>query len=170
MNKKATIGGILALMAVMPLPAEAGRWINGGTFDVARGVGVNFLRFLADEGEGQMTIRCDMDVGLWIDAGAAGNGELPDGLLAGDRIEATFAFDRSGSVETVSAFGELVIRNDGAVLASITGADAALLAPALLQPAERLDITIGGISASIEMTGFAERAAGLADRCGNWPG
>lgn len=169
MTKKATAASILVLLAVMPVAAEAGQWVNGGTFDVQRGVAVNFLRFLAGEGEGQMTIRCDADVGLWIDAGASGNGELPKGLQAGERVEVLLAFDRGGSIEAIPTFGELTVRSDGAVLASIVGADAAPLGPALLQPAERLDITIGGIAASIPMEGFAERAAGLADRCDAWP-
>ena len=168
-NKPIIAASLVAVMVAFAAPAEAGRWVNGGMFDPNRGVSVAFLRFLAGDNEGQMTIRCDALDGLWVDAGVAGNGELPPGFAVGDEIVATFAFEAGGDVETVAARGQILIRGDGAVLVSITGDQSAALGTALLQPAERLHITIGDLTAPIGLDGLSERAVNLADRCGAWP-
>lgn len=167
--KLATVVALVLSAAAPFAPALAGQWVNGGMFDPNRGVPVNFLRFLAGDDEGQMTIRCDAVDGLWVDAGVAGNGELPPGFTTGDQIEATFGFEAGGNTELVAARGELLIRADGAVLVSITGQQSIELGLALLHPAELLHITIGGITAPVQLDGLSERAIDLAARCGAWP-
>ncbi len=159
----------LAILCLAVSPANAGRWINGGTFDPQRGVGVNFLRFLAGEGEGQMTIRCDALDGLWIDAGVAGNAELPEGIEYGGKIEADFTFVQGDERQSVTTIGSVIIRQDGAVLVSIVGANVAPLGRLLLLPFERLDITVAGITRPVPLEGLLEDLQALADRCGAWP-
>ena len=168
-NKQIIAAALCGAMVAFAAPAEAGRWVNGGMLDPNRGVPVNFLRFLAGDDEGQMTIRCDELDGLWVDAGVAGNGELPPGFAIGDQIEATFAFEAGDNVELVAARGELLIRGDGAVLVSITGDQSAALGTALLRPADRLHITIGDLTAPVGLGGLSDRAVDLANRCGAWP-
>lgn len=158
----------LGLLLSLVSPAIAGQWINGGTFDPVRGVGVNFLRFLAGEGEGQMTIRCDQQVGLWIDVGAVGGGRLPDETEIGDSVEATLAFGVGADVSTIVVAGPLLVRGDGAVLISIDGPAVSEVGRLLLEPADRLDITIAGITRTLPMAGVAERSKALADSCGAW--
>lgn len=165
----AKIAGLTALAIMLGSPANAGQWVNGGAFDPERGVGVNFLRFLAGEGEGQMTIRCDSRDGLWLDVGVLGNGELPPGTVAGDLIDATLAFRNGDEVTTIVARGSLVIRGDGAVVVSLAGEAAFEAGQLLLEPAEELDITIAGITRTLPMDEIAERSAALADWCGAWP-
>ena len=168
--KKPQMWPLLIVAAlVMATPAVAGRWITGGTLDVERGIGVSFLRFLSEPGEGQMTIRCDQLDGLWIDAGVAGNGELPDGVQQGDLIDATFTFVRGGEEDAVVAAGPVLVRGDGAVLIAISGENAFPLGPALLVPAERLDLTIAGRTLPIPFDGVSEDAIALSERCGAWP-
>ena len=169
LHRTARLGLAVAIAVGLGLPAFAGQWINGGAFDPERGVGVNFLRFLAGEGEGQMTIRCDRKDGLWIDVGVLGNGELPAGTAAGDFIDATLAFKTGDDVATIVARGSLVVRGDGAVVVSIAGAAAHEAGQFLLKPAAELDITIAGVTRTLPMNGLAERAAALADGCGAWP-
>ncbi|MHA1559616.1 MAG: hypothetical protein ACTSWI_02975, partial [Alphaproteobacteria bacterium] len=111
----------LGLLLSLVSPASAGQWINGGAFDPERGVGISFLRFLAGEGEGQMTIRCDQQVGLWIDVGVIGDGQLPAETEVGDPVEATLAFGNGGDISTIVVLGPLLVRGDGAVLISIDG-------------------------------------------------
>lgn len=161
----------LALAATLAatVPAEAGRWVTGGTFDPNRGVGVSFLRFLSEPGEGQMTIRCDALDGLWLDAGVSGNGALPEGTEPGDMIAAEFAFIRDGEPDVTVVSGELLVRTDGAVLVTIVGEEAMPLAPALLIPAERIDITIAGITRPIPMADVTGDIESLAERCDGWP-
>jgi hypothetical protein len=159
-----------ALTIVGAPTASAGRWINGGGLDPASGVPVNFLRFLADEGEGQMTIRCDAAGGLGVDAAVAGGGILPPGVEQGDDVEAMFTFVRGQLEETVAARGAVRVRQDGAVLASITGAAAQPLAAPLLVPGDRVDIGIAGTTRSVPLTDLAERVQSLARRCASWPG
>lgn len=159
----------LAMVAIAAGPARAGEWVPGGTFDVQRGVGVNFLRYLAAEGEGQMTIRCDAQVGLWVDAGAAGNGALPEGRQAGDLSEIAFGFVRDGQTDQLTLTGELLVRSDGAVMVTVYGEEAVPLAAELLESAERIDVTIGAVTAPVTLDGFAEDIASLANRCDGWP-
>ncbi len=161
---------ILMLSPAALTPAAAGEWVGGGMFDEQRGVGVSFLRFLADSGEGQMTVRCDARDGLWVDVGTGGNGQLPEGFARGDRVEAMLEFVGAGGVQSVTVTGPLLIRVDGAVLIEVIGEDAAALAPLLLLPADRLDITLGGVTGTITLAGFSDRAIDLADRCSGWPG
>lgn len=160
---------LLLLMLAIAVPASAGQWTTGGLFDADRGVGVNFIRFLAGPDEGQMTVRCDDLVGLWIDVGAAGNGELPAGLARGDIVEVTLGFVREDGVETISASGPLLVRDDGAVLVELIGQTAALVAPFLLVPAERVDVTVAGVTKPIPLDGFSDRAISLAEGCEGWP-
>lgn len=159
----------LGLILLLVSPASAGQWVNGGTFDPDRRVGVNFLRFLAGDGEGQMTIRCDRQVGLWIDVGVAGNGQLPVETEIGDPVEATLAFSNGGDISTIVVLGPLLVRGDGAVLISIVGPTVNEAGRLLLEPADRLDITIAGITQTLPMEGIAERSKMLADSCGAWP-
>ena len=150
-------------------PASAGQWVTGGAYDQARGVGVNFLRFLAAEGEGQMTIRCDQQAGLWIDVGVVGNGQLPTETELGDLVEATLAFGNGEDVRTIVMLGSLLVRGDGAVLVSIVGPEVDAAGRLLLEPAGRLDIIIAGITQTLPMDGISERAKTLAESCGAWP-
>lgn len=145
--------------------------MNGATFDTARGVPVSFLRFLAAEGDGQMTIRCDEIAGLWIDAGVAGNAELPADLPPGGEMEVTLTFvTLSGPPATVTLSGPAVIRLDGAVLVALTGPTVAPLGSLFRQSAERVDIEIAGTTRSVTLEGMAERMDALARRCGDgWP-
>jgi len=159
----------LGLFLALVSPANAGQWINGGTFDLDRGVGVNFIRFLAGEGEGQMTIRCDRQIGLWIDVGVAGDGQLPAETEIGDPVEATLAFGNGGDISTIVVLGPLLVRGDGAVLISIVGPAVNETGRRLLEPADRLDITIAGITQTLPMEGIAERSNELAESCGAWP-
>ena len=163
------IGCVFAAVVLAASPASAGQWVNGGAFDAERGVGINFLRFLAGEDEGQMTIRCDPRDGLWIDVGVLGNAELPPGTVAGDRVEATLAFADGDSLTTIVVAGSLVIRGDGAVVVSVAGEDVHEAGLLLLQPADHLDVTIAGVTRALPMEGIAERAQALADWCGMWP-
>jgi hypothetical protein len=165
---KSTAASLL-LMSAIVVPASAGQWTTGGLFDADRGVGVNFIRFLAGPDDGQMTVRCDDVVGLWIDVGAAGNGELPPGLARGDISEVVLGFVREDGVEIVSASGPLRVRDDGAVLVELLGDAAALIAPALLVPADRVDVTIAGLTRPIGLDGFSDRAISLAEGCEGWP-
>lgn len=173
MTMKARTAGSFAIAAALTVglagPAVAGQWVSGGTFDPERGVAVAFLRYLAGEGEGQMTIRCDELDGLWVDAGAAGNGELPEGRQAGDLTEVVFSFVQEGGTYATTLMGELLVRNDGAVLASIFGEAARPLAELLVQPAERVDITIGDITRPVTLDGAWEDFESLSARCDGWP-
>lgn len=150
-------------------PAAAGRWLNGGTFDPRTNQATSFLRFLAEEGEGQMTIRCDAINGLWIDAGVTGNGELPEGHQPGDAIDVTLTFVSAGEEQTVTASGSLILREDGAVLVSIVPPAVDPIGRLLLQPADRLDITVAGETRSVPLVGLSENTQRLADRCSAWP-
>jgi hypothetical protein len=96
----AAILAAVAAVVVSSLPATAGRWIPGGTYDIQRDSRISFLRFLAEDGEGQMNIRCDQLDGLTIDVGVAGNAALPAGVAIGDNVEATLAFtgSQNGSI------------------------------------------------------------------------
>ncbi len=163
----ALLATMLAFAAAAPV--EAGRWITGGTFDAQRGVGVSFLRFLAEEGEGQMTIRCDRVWGLWIDAGVTGNGALPDGAAVGSKIAATLTFVGVDGSVSFAVLGVVIVRGDGAVLISIEGADVAPIGRRLLLPAERVDITIGAVTRPVPLAGLLAEIDGLATRCGAWP-
>jgi hypothetical protein len=165
---KTTALAVLLLSAIAA-PAIAGQWTTGGLFDAERGVGVNFIRFLAEPGEGQMTVRCDDLVGLWIDVGAAGNGELPPGLTRGDETEVTLSFVRDDGVEIVSASGPLLARADGAVLVELIGEATVMVAPLLLVPADRVDVTVAGVTRPIPLESFSDRAITLADGCEGWP-
>ena len=150
-------------------PASAGEWVNGGTFDPQLGVATNFLRFLAEEGEGQMTIRCDAVNGLWIDAGVGGNGELPSGAQPGDDIDVSLTLVAEDGERSVTATGMLVLRGDGAILVSITSPAVDPVGRLLLQPAERLDITVAGETRPVSLDGVSEDVQRLADRCEAWP-
>ncbi len=156
-------------VCLLTSPAHAGRWINGGTFDPDTGVATNFLRFLADEGEGQMTVRCDAVNGLWVDAGVAGNGGLPEGHQPGDDIDVALTFVAGGEEQSVTATGALVLRGDGAVVVSLTSPAVDPIGRLLLQPADRVDVTIAGETRSLPLDGVYENAQRLADRCSAWP-
>lgn len=164
---RATIA--LLMTALLAVPARAGEWTMGGTYDVQRNLAVNFLRFLALPGEGQMTIRCDAVNGLWLDVGAVGNGVLPDGLQPGDIADVAIDFVRADGVESVTSRGPLVVRGDGAVLVALAGEAALVLADPLLRPTERLDVTIAGATSPIPMAEVGERLIGFAERCDGWP-
>jgi hypothetical protein len=162
---------IIALLAasLSIAPARAGEWTMGGTYDVQRNLAVDFLRFLALPGEGQMTVRCDAVNGLWVDVGAIGNGQLPAGLQPGDVTDVVLDFVRIDGVQSVTSRGPLIVRSDGAVLVELAGEAAMVLADPLLVPAERLDITVAGATSPVTAAGLAERAGNLAERCDNWP-
>ena len=161
------VAPILILAAISS--ASAGRWINGGTYDEQRGVGVNFLRFLAGEGEGQMTVRCDNADGVWIDAGVDGDGRLPEGITMGDELAAIFTFVSGQAEEFIFAAGPVLVRGDGAVLVSITGEDALPLGRRLVLPAERVDVSIAGTTRPVPLGDVLERLQNLAARCEAWP-
>ena len=158
-----------ALATTLASPVLAGEWVRGGTFDAERGVGIMFLRYLASDGEGQMTIRCDAIDGLWVDAGVTGGGQLPEGMFTGDLSDVEFAFVREDSVDQLTLTGELLIRTDGAVLVTVVGDEATPLADLLLEPAERIDLTVGEVTAVVTLNDFIEEAQNMADRCDGWP-
>ncbi len=157
----------MALLAAVP--ASAGIWVNGGTFDMQQRLAVSFLRFLSEEGEGQMTIRCDPLNGLWVDAGVAGTGVPPAGIEVGTPIDITLAFVRAADVLTVTIRGEVVVRSASAVLVSMIGRAVAPLGAILLEAAERVDITIGDVTRPVPLGGLLEDLQALADRCSGWP-
>lgn len=151
------------------VPASAGVWVNGGTYDMQQRLAISFLRFLAEDGEGQMVIRCDPLNGLWIDAGVAGTGVPPEGVEVGTPIDITLAFVRAAEVLTVTIRGEVAVRSEAAVLASMIGRAVAPLGAILLEPAERVDITIGDVTRPVPLGGVIEDLRALADRCTGWP-
>jgi hypothetical protein len=91
-------------------------------------------------------------------------------MAPGDRVEAVLGFVSAEGVQSVTVAGALLIRVDGAILIEVVGDDAAALGPLLLQPAGRLDVTLGGATGTIPLAGFSDRAQDLADRCSGWPG
>jgi hypothetical protein len=157
---------ILGGIALAPQPSIAGTWVNGGTFDFQRNVGISFLRLLWEPGEAQMTIRCDPLDGLWVDAGVDGDGARP-----GDPTVATvtLTFSAAGVPTEIVAEGPVVIRGDGAVLVSIAGPAAAPLGPAFLAPFDALTVTIGDVTLPVPVDGLGERLTTLANRCPGWP-
>ncbi len=155
-------------MALSVGQAEAGQWVPGGTFDPTRGIPVSFLRFLAQEGEGQMTIRCNAIDGLTIDIGVTGNATLPAGVTEGATIPATLAFVRADPA-TAEVEGNVLVRMDGAVLVTLSGAGAASLAPFLLAPAERIDVTIAGTTRPVPFADMTVVVENFAARCAGWP-
>lgn len=158
-----------AAILVSSLPASAaGRWIPGGTYDIERASRISFLRFLAEDGEGQMNIRCDQLDGLTIDVGVAGNAALPPGVAVGDRVEAVLAFAGSQN-GSVTVAGPVLVRQDGAVIVTLSGTEAALIAPFLLQQPEHLDITIEGTTRPVPMADLSTRIVSFADHCAGWP-
>lgn len=165
----AACAATIAVAALTVTPAQAGRWIVGGMFDDVRFVPVQFVRFLAEPGEGQMTIRCDQQAGLWLDAGVEGNGVVPPGLERGGAIEVGLSFIQPDGPVTINVVGKLMVRLDGAVLAAIGGPAALPLGPALLGPAERIEITIVGAVRSVPLTEAHADLVALADRCPAWP-
>jgi hypothetical protein len=164
------LAAFLAAGCLLAAPAQAGEWVRGGTYDVARGVAVYFLRFLAAPGEGQLTIRCDGVDGLWIDAGVAGVADLPPDATPGAELGALFTFIRADESLKIQAAGELVVRSDGAALISIAGTAADPLGRELLMMTERLDITIGEITRPVPLDIAFEQLQGLASGCTGWPG
>jgi len=163
---------VLAALAVALLapPAGAGNWIKGGAMDFERDVAVYFLRFVAEPGEGLMTIRCDTRDGLWIDAGVGGTDALPPNAMPGAHLGAVFTFVRADGTRDVWTSGPLVIRADGTALVSIVGAAALPLGDELLVETERLDITIGGATRSVPLAQTLADLEALAARCDGWPG
>ena len=159
----------MVLVAISATPTEAGRWVNGGMFDPVRLVPVSFLRFLAEAGEGQMTIRCDEKGGLWVDAGVDGNGALPPGVTTGGGVDVTMTFIQAAGPVVVTMTGKALVRADGAVLATMEGATAAPLGPVLLEPAERVDISIAGTVRPVPLADVHADIVALADRCVAWP-
>jgi hypothetical protein len=159
--------GLAAACALVcaPQASIAGTWVNGGTFDFQRNVGVAFLRLLWEPGEAQMTIRCDPLDGLWVDAGVAGDGATAGAALA----TVTLTFTQGGVPIEIAAEGPVVVRGDGAVLVSIAGAAAAPLGPAFLTPFEALTVTIGEVTLPVPVDGLGEKLATLAERCAAWP-
>lgn len=168
--RRASAISVLPVLAVaLATPALAGNWVRGGTFDPERGVGVSFMRFLAGEGEGQMTIRCDDDRGLWVDVGAAGGGVLPEGAETGDLISANLQFVVGDEVVSEDVTGELLVRADGAVLVTVIGEDAAKLGPLYLRAFDRVDITIGEETRPVPLGAAVETIVSLAEGCDAWP-
>jgi hypothetical protein len=159
----------VALICASVLPANAGRWVPGGTFDPRLNVATNFVRFLAEDGEGQMTIRCDTVNGLSVDAGVNGNGELPEGVGPGDDVDVTLTFVRGEQQESVTVAGPVFVRGDGAVMATITAPAVDPLGPLLLLPADRLDITIADVTLPVPLGDVNENLQNIADRCAAWP-
>ncbi len=161
------LGGAAALAGTMG-PANAGRWVPGGTYDIARGVAVSFLRFLAEDGEGQMTIRCDAIDGLTVDVGVAGGGALPAGIAAGADVGVTLSFVGATSGE-VTVAGPVLVRQDGAVMVTLAGEAATAVAGLLLQGSDRLDITIEGTTRPVPMTAVSTTIGAFAEHCAGWP-
>jgi hypothetical protein len=149
-------------------PALAGRWIPGGAFDPVQRVATTFLRYLAEDGEGQMTIRCNAADGLTIDVGVAGNGALPAGAATGDEIPVSLAFTADPAI-AVDVVGTLFVRQDGAVVVLLADGAAAAVAPALEAGAGRVDVTIGGTTLPIPLETLAPLLDGFTQRCAAWP-
>ncbi|MCC6736544.1 MAG: hypothetical protein IT534_10525 [Bauldia sp.] len=160
------VAAIATLLSVAP--ASAGHWVPGGTYDIDRAVVVSFLRFLAEDGEGQMNIRCDALDGLTVDVGVAGNATLPPGTAVGDDVPATITFF-GASPGTVVATGAVLVRQDGAVVVALGRDAAAPLAPLFLAAPEGLEITIAGTTRPVPMADIAERIVTFADHCQGWP-
>jgi hypothetical protein len=149
----------------------AGSWVLGSSFDPATTLATYFARFVADRGEGQMTVRCDGANGISIDTGVTGNGEAPEGVEIGGNAEATVrlvAADGSGA-EPLTAEGPVMIRADGAVMLALIGEGAAAIGVALLQPADHAEVTIGDVTANVPLTGASELFASVAKSCPAWP-
>jgi hypothetical protein len=63
----------------------------------------------------------------------------------------------------------VLVRDDGAVVVTLSGAEASSIAPFLLQQPERLDITIEGTTRPIPMADLSTRIVSFADHCTSWP-
>ncbi len=173
-HRSTLMSRLAALLAAACLPAaapaQAGEWVRGGTYDAARGVAVYFLRFLAEPGEGQMTIRCNGADGLWIDAGVAGVADLPPSAVPGAELGALFTFVRADETHELQVAGELIVRADGAAVISIAGAAADPIGRELLLLTERLDITIGDVTRPVPLDAAFGQLQSLAEGCAGWPG
>lgn len=160
----------LALATLMVAgPAQAGRWVTGGTIDAETRIGVNFVRYLAEVGEAQMMLRCDITNGIWIDAGVTGNGEDPLGeSYDAEEATATVVVISGDASDRFELSGSLVTRPDGAVVVSSFGPQNSALAERLLSEADRLDVEIGGHTKSIEAGGLDAKLTSLSQQCEGW--
>jgi len=167
--RRFTVVVLAAASVAAASPALAGRWVPGGAFDPARGVATTFIRFLAEEGEGQMTIRCSAMDGLTIDIGVAGNAVVPQGLAEGGEAAVNLAF--GGAVRSVSmqVSGIVMVRRDGAVMVALSGADAAAVAGAIGPDVDEVVATIGGVTRPVPLQSLVPLIAGFAAACPAWP-
>lgn len=165
-NRAAIALACAALFAAAP--AQAGRWIPGGAFDPVQRVATDFLRYLADDGEGQMTIRCNAVDGLTIDVGVAGNGVLAAGEAGAAEIPVALVFAADPAIE-VDVVGTPFLRQDGAVILLLADAAAAAVAPGLAAGAGQVDVTIGGTTSPIPLETLAPLLASFTARCAAWP-
>lgn len=159
-----------ALVFAAAAPAAAGSWVLGSSFDPGTRLATYFARFVAERGEGQMTVRCDATNGITIDTGVTGNGEAPAGVDIGGSAEATVrVFGGAGAGDALKAAGPVMIRADGAVMLGLLGDGATAIGVALLQPADHAEVTIGDITASVPLAGASDIFANIAKSCPAWP-
>jgi hypothetical protein len=161
---------LAAASALAASPALAGNWVRGGAFDPVRGVVSTFLRFLAEDGEGQMTIRCSTADGLTMDVGVAGNAALPQGAVIGGETIVDLAFPGAAAPTSIQVLGTLLIRQDGAVLVSLSRDGAAAVAVALAAGADQAVATIGGVTRPVPLETLSPLLPGFAAACAGWPG
>lgn len=150
-------------------PALAGRWVPGGAFDPAQGVLTNFIRFLAEEGEGQMTIRCSAAEGLTIDVGVSGNATVPQGLAEGGEAAVDLVFGGAAQSVSMQVRGSVIVRRDGAVMVALSGADAAAVAGALRPDVDQVLATVGGVTRPVPLQTLTPLVPGFAATCAVWP-
>ncbi len=169
-SRSAAIAAIAAVFTVgIATGASAeGSWVRGGSLE--NNEPVTFGRYLAEQTDAQMTVRCAASE-ISIDAGVAGAGALPEGMAEGDTIAIDFVLLGADGTEigAVDGKGPLRIRPDGAVVVTLVGEAAAPLAALLLIPAASLNVTIGAETRPVVMTEASGLFAGIAESCEAWP-
>lgn len=163
----AAITAVFSASLVTSASAE-GRWVRGGSLE--NNEPVTFGRYLAEQTDAQMTVRCAASE-MSVDAGVAGAGALPEGMAEGDTIAIHFVLLGADGAEIGTADGEgpLRVRPDGAVVVTLAGEAVAPLAALLLIPAATLNVTIGAETRPVVMTEASGLFAGIAESCEAWP-
>jgi hypothetical protein len=72
-------------------------------------------------------------------------------------------------VETIDATGEQRTRTDGAVIVTFTGPAAELVAKALTQPLDKVEVLVGDVAADISLEGISDVMETLSRVCSAWP-
>lgn len=160
---------LAAISAASPALAQGG-WVPGAALDPVLGVPTYFGRYVAAQGEGQLTIRCAVGAGVTIDAGVPLGGRLPEGMEIGGRGSVSIKIiPVEGAPVELPGEGEVRLRSDGAVLITVEGEQAMALAAAFNKPAQTTEITIGGKTASVPMATAATAIGSVSRFCPEWP-